>query len=597
MSMALALWRLLDLRERRRAIGMLALGLLMALSAFVGIASLAPFLLVLADPAALKRFSSLALLREWLGPATDREFALLLGLGFIGVFTLTNAINLAGALAMQRFSLRVGDRLHGSLLNEYLCRDYRFHARVGVQYLFDRVVFWVNRITCGVLDSMMLLVTNALALLVLLVSIVLVNPWLAMWAFAWLGAGYALLFSTLRRRLVRIGAEEASLIAARTRLAMDGLSGIKEVLLLGRQAHFVESFSRSCGGISRLMLRTQAFSLSPRRAVEAMTVTGLVGATLYVSATNAPGVWFAQMTFLGFATYRLLPSCQQIFASLVRIRANRRYFDEVVADLDRGSAAALLQVDRQGRPAIVPMESIELERISFRYASGAAPALRDMSLRIPVGSIVGLAGVNGCGKTTVMDVLAGLLAPDSGHVLIDGAVLGEDQRHAWRRSVAYVPQQMYLFEATVAENIAFGSPGPIDRARVGEAAQLARLDRFLDRLSRGLDERIGGGARGLSGGERQRLAIARALYRDAPVLLLDEFTSALDGPAEREILELLQEFRGRRTIVMAAHGAQALRACDFIYEFEEGAVLQRSCPRPAESPAGIRGATPPERVA
>jgi HlyD family secretion protein len=576
MNVPRRLWRMLDPHERRQAAGVLFLGMLMACSTFIGIASLAPFLLVLSDPRALDQFAALQWLRERLGAATDREFAWLLGVGFIVAFALTNAMNMAGTLAMQRFTLRVGDRLHAALLNEYLHRDYRFHARTGAQNLFNRVVFWVNRITSGILESGVSVVTNAMALVVIFGSVVWLDPWLALWALAWLGGGYLLLYSTLRRRLVRIGAEEARLIEARTRLAVDGLAGIKEVLLLGRQSHFVASFAKSCEGISRLVARTQTFTQSPRRALEVLTVVSLVAAALYVSARSAPGLWLTKMTFLGFAAYRLLPCAQQIFASIVRIRANRPYFDEVMDDLARGSGLLASRGGPEQCVPLAPRDAIALEAVSYRYAPDAPAALREVSLRIPAGAMVGFVGPNGCGKTTLIDVLAGLVEPDTGRVLVDGIALDESRRGAWRRAIAYVPQQMYLFEASVAENIAFGAPcATIDRARVADAARLARLDELVTRLPRGLDERIGGGARGLSGGERQRIAIARALYRDAPVLLLDEFTSALDGLAERDILDLLQGFRGSRTVLLVAHRLQTLRACDCIYEMESGAITRR----------------------
>ena len=503
------LWRMLDARERRRLVGLQVLGLIMALSTFIGVASLAPFLLVLSDPQALERYAPLVRLRELLGPATHRELALLLGAGFVGVFALTNAINLGGTLEMQRFSMRVGDRLHAALLAEYLHRDYRFHAHHGVENVFNRVVFWVNRITYGVLDSFISLTSNAMVLVVVFASVVWMSPWLALWALVWLGGGYALLYSTLRRRLVRIGAREAEQIDARTRLAMDGLCGVKEVMLLHRQSHFVESFAASCAGISRQIMRMQTFSQVPRYALEAMTIVGLVGAALFVSAGNVASVWIAQMAFLGFAAYRLLPSAQQMFASFVRIRANRVYFEQVAADLACASARAPGQ---QPVAAFTPRVAIELDAVSFRYAPGDALALRDLSLRIPVGSMVAITGRNGCGKTTLIDLIAGLSEPDSGRVLVDGRVLDACNRAAWHEQIAYVPQQMYLFEGTLAQNVAFGAADGTSIARASSRLRGSRVSRSSSGVCRPGSTNPWAAARAGSASENGSASRSRARY-------------------------------------------------------------------------------------
>jgi HlyD family secretion protein len=529
---------------------------------------------VLAEPRALEGHATIVRLREILGAATDREFAVLLGIGFVCVLALANAINLIGNLAIQRFSARVGDRLHAALLEEYLHRDYRFHARVGTEHLFTRVVFWIQRITIGVIDSAISLITNAVALIVIVGSVVWVNPWLALWASAWLGGGYALLYSGLRRHLARIGAEESQLIEARTRIATGGLTGIKEVLVLGKQRHFVDSFARSCETISLLTSRLQTITRGPRYALEAVTIAGLVAASIFLSGRSPPGVWLAEMTFLGFAAYRLLPTAQQVYACIVRIRHNRQYLDEVADDLACSGRRA--DEGAQAVAMAAPRDSISLEVVCFKYSRDAAPALHDVSVHIPAGTIAGFTGPNGCGKTTLIDLVAGLLEPDSGCIRIDGSPLDARNRAAWQRAIAYVPQQIYLFDGTLAENIAFGSTqGTVDRARVVEVAGLAELDETIAWLPRGLDERLGGGARGLSGGERQRVAIARALYREAPVLILDEFTSALDGAAERNIIEMLKKMRGDRTVLVVTHRSQTLRACDHVFEMAAGTIVQR----------------------
>jgi ATP-binding cassette subfamily B protein len=214
--------------------------------------------------------------------------------------------------------------------------------------------------------------------------------------------------------------------------------------------------------------------------------------------------------------------------------------------------------------------------VSFRYSPEHPPVLSDVSLVIPAGAIVGFKGANGSGKTTLLDVVSGLLEPQSGHIEVDGIRLQSGNHRSWRSSIAYVPQHVFLLEATLAENIAFGVPlAQIDRNRLRTAAQLACLTDCIAAFPAGYEERLGQTGRSLSGGERQRVAIARALYRHASMLLLDEATSSLDSTSESQIGEMLQSLRIDRTVLIVAHRPAALRHCDVVYELAAGKIVSR----------------------
>jgi ABC-type bacteriocin/lantibiotic exporter with double-glycine peptidase domain len=234
-------------------------------------------------------------------------------------------------------------------------------------------------------------------------------------------------------------------------------------------------------------------------------------------------------------------------------------------------------------PAATPWQrrtpEIRCHALTFRHVEGAAPAVAGLDLTVPAGSIVGLIGANGSGKSTVLDLLCGLLVPQSGTIALDGILLTDDNRAAWRAAIAYVPQQIFLMDATVAENVAFGVPrGQIDHERVRAALELAQLTEVIAALPRGCEERLGEHGASLSGGQRQRLGIARAVYRAAPLLILDEATSALDAAAERVIIaSLIAHATGLgSTVVLAAHRLAALRSCDVIYELAAGRLVRRT---------------------
>jgi ABC-type multidrug transport system fused ATPase/permease subunit len=573
----MAIWRLLGPARQRQFALLQLLVLLSAFSTLFGIASLVPFLLVAADPSQIETTPLLAWMRQALPFDSDRGFVLALGAGFVLAVLVSNVMSLFSTLAISRFALRVGDEFHAALLDEYLHRDYLFHARVGSGNLFNRVVFSTNRAAGGIFESGMLIIASSATIALIAGSIVVVNPLVALVAVSWLAISYLLLYSAARRRLHRNGLEEAGLISTRARVAHESLAAVKEIQLLSMQSAFSGAFARACSSISRITLSSQAIGQMPKHALECITVAGLVGVTLVASGERNVGSWLAQLSFLGFAAYRLLPAVQQIFVSVVRIRANRALFEEIAEDL-----AHAMHRRRQGEvrpepatPAIVPRQEIELEAVSFAFEAGNAATLHEISLRIPAGALVGIAGPNGAGKTTLIDVVMGFLPPTRGRLLIDGVAIDSQNVSAWQRSIAYVPQSVQLLNATLAENIAFGVPDAhVNPTRLREALSRAQLDGLVSGFPRGVHELIGSGGRVLSGGERQRVGIARALYRDAPVLVMDEATSSLDGLGEHEIVAVLHGLRGSgRTVLFVAHRLHSLRECDVIFEMEAGKVV------------------------
>jgi HlyD family secretion protein len=284
------------------------------------------------------------------------------------------------------------------------------------------------------------------------------------------------------------------------------------------------------------------------------------------------------LTFLAFAAYRLLPTLQLVFAASVNIRADRAALALIAPDLRRArnaihttTPACLTRTDVAWQ--VRPEREIRLEEVSFRYAPNQPWALTGVSLRIPARVAVGIVGVNGSGKTTLVDVIVGLLVPSAGRVEVDGNTLDETNRTAWQSRIAYVPQNIFLLDSSIAQNIALGIPAAdIDRHRLSEAVRLAQLDELIETLPAGYDHRIGERGIQLSGGQRQRIGIARALYREATVLVFDEATNALDGLTEQELMATLGRLRGRYTTILIAHRMTTVHSCDMIFELENGKI-------------------------
>jgi len=575
MSLLLTLWRLLDLRQRRQLVWLQLLSIAMALSTVGGIAAVLPFFAALADPHALEHNGPLRAVLQTFHLGSDGSSTAVLGMAFAAVVLIANAVNLFGFLAINRFSALVGDTLYVRLFDEYMHRDYEFHIRSKSSVLAGKVQESA-RVTSIVLQQALILVTNLVTIVCVTAAVVLVNPMLAVAAIVGLGASYAAIYVTARKRLLRNGQSESRQYAERARTVNESLGAIKEVMISQARDFFVRRFTEQSRSISRAALNTLAISQSPRYILECITVACLVGVALYLHGrADGGGPWLAQLSFVVFAAYRLLPALQQVFSAIVKLRADRAAFAGIEIDLGRAplepKIARDARVDRtwSGRPH----REIRLCDVSFRYAPHRPAAVRGVSLVIPAGAVVGFMGPNGSGKTTLLDLVSGLLIPQSGHIEVDGIRLDRANSRAWQSTIAYVPQQVCLFEATLAQNIALGTaPGQIDRKRLETAVHLARLTECVAALPNGYEEWLGMGC-GLSGGQRQRLAIARALYREASLLILDEATSALDAAAEGQIAETLELLRPNRTVLVIAHRTHALRHCDVVFGLADGQVV------------------------
>jgi ABC-type multidrug transport system fused ATPase/permease subunit len=584
------LWRLLDRPQKLRLLALLTFGILMGVATLAGIAAVVPFFAVLGDPGYIRRSAALSWLYQHGGFTGDGSFMIALGTGFLALVLLANAINLLGSLAMFRFAQRTGDRLCVALFREYIRREHQFHLASNSATLFNNIVWEVSRGITGVLQAVFSLGTNAVTSALILGSIVILNPLIALTAVAALAGSYGLIYLFARHRLLRNGLRESQHAEERTRTVNETLGAIREISLVNGQDFFAARFAKSCAAISRSAINTHAISQSPRYILECIVVAGLVAVSLVlIDRADRGGPWLAQLSYLGFAAYRLLPALQQMFHAIVKIRGDRVAFHRIEDDLRCAVAGAAVDGGEvlagysepqdarsddtstfwQGRP----LQQIELRQVAFNYSAGAPPAIRELSLEIPAGATVGLLGPSGSGKTTLAELLIGLLKPTAGVIAVDGMVIDDSNRKAWQSTIAYVPQHVFLLDSTLAQNIALATAaGEIDLERMIKAARLAQLDAFVRTLPRGYQEKVGERGVRLSGGQRQRLGIARALYRPASVLVLDEATNALDGLTESEILSTLEALRGERTIILIAHRLSAMHRFDLVLEVTQGTV-------------------------
>lgn len=572
MTLLSDIWSVLTPKQRGWALAAQVLSIVMAFSTVTGIAAIAPFFSVLGKPQLIDSVAPLHWLYVHLGFSSRHSFVVALGVAFLASVLIANLINVVGSFAMNRLAWWIGTDLQSALFAEYLSRPYLFHARTHSATLFNNIVTEPIRATNDILQSVLTLITNAITTALIIVSIMLLNPAVAAAMIALLAGGYVAIYLIVRNRLLRCGQIQSRAFRDQAKIANESLGAIREIIILRIPKFFQSNFERVSRTAARATAYAQLVGQSPKYVMECVAVAGLVGLALVLGGGgDEVGPWLGKLTLLGFAAYRLLPILQQAFAAIVKIRAGRAGFAAIAPDL---------RVARAKKPAIFapdaswqqrPRHEIRLCDVSYSYGPERAPALSGVSLAVPARALVGLVGANGSGKTTLVDLIAGLLVPAAGRIEVDGILLDGDNREHWQSCIAYVPQSIFLMDASIAQNIALGSTAAaIDRGRLRAATQLAQLDEFVATLPEGYDHLVGEHGVNLSGGQRQRIGIARALYAEASVLILDEATNALDGLKEQELMAMLGGLRGRYTIILIAHRMSSVRSCDLIFELDGG---------------------------
>ncbi len=575
-QLARRIWQLLDAAQKRECVYALLISIAAGGFTVAGVAGIAPFLATLADPAVVQRNGLLAWTQRALGAPPLDDLLVWLGLGFVALLVVANVVNLLAMHAVGRFSHRVGASFHALLFDEYLRRSVSFHARSNSDVLATQVVQDVNRTVSGVIQSGLTVVTGVCAIGLIAAAVVVIDPLVALGAALTLGLSYTVIYVLVRRRLARDGVMTVRLWGERAKTIAEGFEAIKDVAVFRAREEMAARVASQSFAIAAAHARAGLIASSPRYALECVTAAGLVAAALWIYRGAGPGQWITHLALLGLAAYRLLPPIQQVFAANARIRSDAPAFERIADDLLRARRRPSARSgDRAAREwASRPRREIRLTGVSYRHVPEREGGVREVSLRIQAGTFVGLAGPNGSGKTTLADLLLGVLVPDAGEIHVDGVPLDELNRDLWLTTVAHVPQHIVLLDASVAQNVAFGAPpAAIDETRVREALCGARLEAAIDSLPHGLATLVGQNGVLLSGGQRQRLAIARALYRRASLLVLDEITSALDVSTEAEIVSLLCDLRGRCTIVLIAHRPSSLQRCDELFELDDGRLV------------------------
>lgn len=570
------LYVLLSRTERRRFGGLLGAIVLMGIFETLGVASILPFMQLVSNPGVIQEHGVLRDAYAWLGFADVNRFLIAVGAGVLVLITVSNAVRAFTQWLQYRTVWSTAHGLSTRLLERYVTQPYAFFLRSSSTDLGKEVLMEMTELVKSVLVPLTDLTARLVVSLAILGLLLAVDPLLALSVLGVLGTAYALVYLSFRRYLYRLGRDRYTAGRQRFKAATEALQGIKAVKVGGRERYFLDKFEAASEQFTSIQPRFQTVSRTPRYFVETLAFGGILVIVLYLlntqrSLTNV----IPLLSLYALAGYRMLPAMQEIFAALSTVRYHGPVVDAIHDQFTRGTVPMPLP---PAHTAPLPLrEAITLDGLSFQYEGTDRATLDRIQLTIPRNGSVAFVGPTGSGKSTLIDLVVGLLQPHEGCVRVDGVPVTPENVRAWQASIGYVPQEAMLFDDTVLRNIVFGvDDAEVDRARVERSARVARVHDFIvGELPQGYDTVVGERGIRLSGGQRQRIGLARALYREPGVLILDEATSALDGVTEREVMEAIAAMRNQVTLIIVAHRLTTVRECDRIYLLDGGRVTDQ----------------------
>jgi len=557
---------------RRRYQGMLVVGLTFfsSIAEVVSLGAVVPFIGILTEPERLFRNRLVLDVARAAGIASAADLILPFCIMFATAALVAGALRLLLLWTTVRLANAVGGDLSIEIHRRTLYQPYRVHVERSSSEIISGITVKVATAT-SVLISLVTAITSTVLFVAILGTLLVIDASVATIAIVTFGAGYAVAAQLTRRRLRRNGEAIATGQTGVVKALQEGLGSIRDVLLDGTQVVYSNAYARAIRRLQTASGENTFINQAPRFAMEiiGMVMVALLAYALSLQSHGTAG-GLTTLGALAFGAQRMLPLLQILYGNWTVVVGNKASLADVLDLLDQPMPKVVDQTSVQ------PMRfdgAIQLRDVCFSYAEAGPKVLDGVTLTIAKGARVGLVGSTGSGKSTVLDIIMGLIPPTDGQFLVDGRPMSEDSLQSWQRTIAHVPQSIYLTDATIAENIAFGVPrDEIDMGRVWDAVLRAQLTSFIEERPDGLSGMVGERGVRLSGGQRQRIGLARALYKRASVLILDEATSALDSASETAVMSAIENLDRDLTIIIVAHRLTTLRYCDSIMRIENGRV-------------------------
>ncbi len=570
---------LLTAQEKKRGAWIFVLVIGMALLETVGLASVMPFLAVLGDPTLLDTNYLLKAVYQFakeMGVESPNRFLIFLGAAAFALIIISAVYRTFTHYVMNLYIESLRHSISIRLLGSYLHRSYEFFLNRHSGDMSKKVLSEVDQLIGTIFRPAYSMFAYSLVAVAITATLVLVNPWLAFIAAGLLGGLYGLAYLFVKKQLSKMGQILVDENKERFLVASDTFGGIKDIKLLGCELLYLRRFEKPSKRFALSHANLHTLNQVPHFLIEAIVFGAILLLTivmLFASGGLGQGTLGQILPVLGvytFAAYRLKPAMHHVYEGLASLRSGHAIIDSLYSDLK-------IQGDRSrldNQISLLNKTNFALRNVTYTYPQANVPSLLKVNIKIPINGSTGIVGTTGAGKTTFVDVILGLLKPTAGDILIDDDIITAFGLSAWQSSLGYVPQDIFLMDASILENIAFGVDGQdINLERVKECASIAHIDEFIDKeLPHGYGTAVGERGVRLSGGQRQRIGIARALYSDPQILVLDEATSALDTVTESEVMKKISRLSNKKTIIIIAHRISSVKNCQQIVLLDKGKV-------------------------
>jgi len=558
------LWQHLTKKRKAQFVFLMILMLFASILEVVSIGAVVPFLVALTSPETIFEYRLIRPVIEILEINEADQLILPLTIIFVLATLLAAAVRLTLLYTSTRFSYALGADLSIKIYRRTLYQDYSAHISRNSSEIINGIINKTNLVIGGILAPSMTLISSIIIAVSIIIMVIAINPAISLVLFSIVSFIYVGIALFTRKHLQI----NSSLIATNStkmiKSLQEGLGGIRDVIIDGSQEFYCNLYQSADLSVRKASASNVFIGMSPRYIMEAIGMI-LIGVLAYTLSLNSGGLVTAipALGALAIGAQKLLPTVQQAYASISAINGSKSSFYDVLLLLEQ---PALLLGRHKSKNIVLFNEVISLEDVSFRYTENTPWILKNLTLNIKRGEKVGIIGATGSGKSTFLDILMGLLLPTTGKLLIDGVEVDNSNRGGWQAHISHVPQNIYLADCTIQENIAFGvSPEKIDESRVVLASQSAQIAETISVMKNKYQTVIGERGIQLSGGQRQRLGIARALYKDSDVFVFDEATSALDNQTEQKVIEKICQMKKNSTIFFIAHRLTTLKKCDVIY--------------------------------
>ena len=562
---------------RRQFYTLILIMLVMGTLEVGGIGAMMPFMSAVSDIDGILEQKQLNYLYKLIGFESKKSFVIFLGSTVLALLIIRNVFFALSEWLVSHYSFMWRHQLSEQLLRKYLMQPYTFFLSNNTLELKRNVHNEVSRLVTGVFMPGIQLLTKAIMALFIITFLFVIDPVIAVLVGAIFGGSYALLYMLVFRKMDRLSKEANKIRRAQFKLTGEAFEGVKDLKLSGMERHFIDDYSALSHRNAAIETVSSAIANLPRHGIETLAVSVIMLFILYLVVTeHNVSSWMPLLAVYLIAGYRLLPALQGIFSGLSNIRYNLVTLDSLYRAFTELKSVELpppgsTDISTDFRHFV----AIRLRNIDFRYPQGSGYATRRLNLTVDKNTTVGLIGPTGSGKTTVVDILLGLLRPTSGEMTVNDIVITPDNVRGWQQCIGYVPQHIFIFDDTIAKNIAFGvTDKQIDRAAIEKAAKIANVHNYIvNELPNGYDTIVGQRGLRLSGGQQQRIGIARALYHKPDILVLDEATNALDSITESAVMDAIRLMSHKLTIIMIAHRLNTVKNCDVLHYIDQGCII------------------------